>query len=600
MAEAPSIADAQIAHARAIVDALRAGGVRDVVSSPGSRSTPLVLAALDAGMRFTEVLDERAAAFVALGQARVTGVPSVLFCTSGSAGAHYLPAFIEGREARIPIIAVTANRPTDLQDIGAPQTTRQADLLSSHAVFRADLGGLAPAGGGTRRVATKVARAVATAIAERAPVHLDAPFYKPLQPSEWPLGAATPETRPAGIAPQRHPSREAIARLSEIVRSAVSGVVVLGPGGLESIAHTDAVQRFCARSGFALLAESTSQLRDGSTTTVGGAAFHRADAFDLVLRAPDARAALEAECVVQIGTAPVSKSFGEWVGAAPRRHVVIHPFDWHDPSATAELVVAADPAITLAALTETLPEHAPDSVVAASHAWVKADAAAWDGVLAAILDDGDALTNASLVRTLATSLPDGGLFFVGNGLSVRDLDWFAPALPESVGVLSQRGCSGIDGCVAATLGTASRNTGRPTTALLGDLSFLHDVGALQLAHLAAGAPCVIVVANNRGGRIFEQLPVARLDPTGALTDRFTTPHAMDLGAISAGFGVRTRTVDRASDLARALVDGWASDGLTVVEARLTESDVHSRVFGAAAKRVASAFEVPPSAPRTDP
>lgn len=576
-AEGPRPGDAQFDWARTIVAALWDAGVRDLVSSPGSRSTPLVLAALDGGLRVTDVVDERAAGFYALGQARVAGVPSAVVCTSGSAAAHYLPAFVEANEAGIPLVALTANRPIDVQDLGAAQTTRQLGMLDSHAVWTADLGAPRDSAAARRLLASRVRRALAECVGRPGPIHLDAPFTKPLEPSEWPASPVDAPSGPGFSAPRAVASGAELDALAAELAGG-GGVLAVGPTGLRSEPWADAVRRFCAAYGFTLIAESTSQLRDGVDATVLGRRFDRADAFDLALGHVAARRALTPRAVLQIGAAPVSRWYGEWLATLPSSTpiVVVREHGWSDPYGAATRVVRADVVATLDALVDRAPSGpAP----APNEAWRRADEAAWSGVLAAVLEDGDTLTGPSLVRTISAGLPDGGVLFVGNGLTVRDFDWFCPALPRNVGVLSQRGCAGIDGGIAGVLGAASANRGRPTTAVVGDIAFLHDVGSLQLARSGSDDPVVIVVANNRGGRIFDTLPIADLDPTGGLMPHFNTPHDVQLAPICAGFGLRSRQARSAGELAAALHDAYGHAGVTIIEALLDPEDgARARVF----------------------
>lgn len=568
---------AQFRWAQTLLGALSESGIRFVVASPGSRSTPLALAAAQAGLSVNAVVDERSAAFLALGQARATGVPSVVLCTSGSAGAHYLPAFVEARESGVPLIAITADRPPRLQDCGASQTTRQSTMLASHAVWHVDLG--LPDAANLRAVASRARRAAEQAVTAPGPVHINAPFEKPLEPDAWP---AAPFSVPAGPRPRRGAVGVDTTDVREVVDAmltARSGVVVAGPAPAHTTDAADAVRALCAATGFPLLAESTSQLRDGVRETSLGQPFARADAFDLLLRNPAFRASAATELIIQVGAAPVSKWYSEWLSSLPSgtRVVALAPHGWPDPVHRVDHLLLGPVSTSVnAILREWGFRHddfagrseALDTVVAESAlAWERADAAAWEAAFGWSLASEDTLTEPATVRCLAAQLPDGGFFSIGNSLPVRMLDWFVPALPEHVGVVSQRGVAGIDGGIAGAIGTALAAPNRPTTAVIGDVTFLHDVGSLQLAPNVTESALVLIVVNNDGGRIFERLPIA--STAGAETvvqDLFVLPHGRSAAAMAEAFGVRAARVETVSAFSEALVSAWETMGVTVIEA----------------------------------
>ena len=571
--------DVQARWAATLVANLAAAGVQHVVLSPGSRSTPLVLALEVSSLRVTHVLDERSAAFVALGQARVNGVASALVCTSGSALAHYAPAFVEAREAHVPLLAVTADRPPGLQHVGASQTTAQAGVLASHAVWTLDMGLPEAGDAALASLATRVSRAVFEAHDRRGPVHINVPFQKPFEPTAWPLSTANLPIGPFAPRPPRGPAPTAIERAADAIVTARSGVIAVGPTALGT--DLRAAQALCAATGFTLLAESTSQLRDGVVRTSTGAAFTRADAFDALLRNPDFRGQAQADVVLHLGAFPVSKWFGAWLTErANAEHVTtiaIAANGWPDPTHAADVMIAAPLDDACRALLDALARRDDDyagqtaelrtEVDASAARWVRADAAAWESTFGAVLAGGDALTEATVVRTVSALLPDGGVLSVGNSLPVRAFDWFVQALPEHVGVLSQRGVAGIDGVLSGAIGAAIASPGRPVTAVMGDSTFLHDVGALQASATLGEDPLTVVVINNDGGRIFERLPVAALANADAVVSRsFVMPHGQSPAAIATAFGVTAHVVTTCAELSEAMREAQERPGLTVIEA----------------------------------
>jgi 2-succinyl-5-enolpyruvyl-6-hydroxy-3-cyclohexene-1-carboxylate synthase len=557
--------------AELLFDALAAAGVTDVVVSPGSRSTPFVLAAAaDPRLRLHDVIDERAAAFFALGQARVSGRPSLLLCTSGTAAAHYLPAVIEARHAGIPMLLLTADRPVELHGCGANQTIDQRSLFAAYARASLDLGipDASPAAlHGLRRAVVQAVHA--TRWPAPGAAHLNAPARKPLEPR----AAATPEGHAlAGLAaalraqaptiatrPIAAPDPATLETIARLCLRARRGLIVAGPAGIEQARAAAAIAQLSAATGFALAAEATSQLRGPGVRTVG--------AFDLLFRSAPFRAEHGPDLVLQLGAAPTSGGFELLLSERPDlARVVIAPHDWPDPYGGASYLLVADVADAADGLGRAVmrlrgapsPEPSPYASTLAA-----ADALSWRLVDADLAASSATLEEGAVVRQTVAALHEGAWLAVGNSLAVRHLDTFCPSLPVGVRVLSQRGASGIDGLVAGAAGAASA-TDRPVTLLLGDVSFLHDVGGLALARHAR-VPLVIVVINNDGGRIFEQLPLARSGHAAALP-HFTTPHGLDLSFAAELYGLRFLRASSRDALAAALHEAHGRSGCTVVEA----------------------------------
>ncbi|MCE9576382.1 MAG: 2-succinyl-5-enolpyruvyl-6-hydroxy-3-cyclohexene-1-carboxylic-acid synthase, partial [Deltaproteobacteria bacterium] len=314
----------QTLWAEVVVGALADGGVEFVVVSPGSRSTPLAIAlARNSRLAIEVVIDERAAAFVALGRARASGRPTALVCTSGTAAAHYFPAIIEAGQADIPLIALTADRPPELQDAGAPQTIDQRKLFGDHVRGFAELG--APGGGalGLRAARRAIAQAVQLARGPRpGPVHVNVPLRKPLEPAapatdeERALAevamelAAHPLIAPA---PRTIASDAAIAAIIRAIAGAPRGLIVAGPAAVDR--DREAAFALARATGFPLLAEATSQLRFGRPDDVVAC-----DAFDLVLAARKTDPALVPDLIVQLGGEPTAGGWAPWLAThdAPR------------------------------------------------------------------------------------------------------------------------------------------------------------------------------------------------------------------------------------------------------------------------------------------
>jgi 2-succinyl-5-enolpyruvyl-6-hydroxy-3-cyclohexene-1-carboxylate synthase len=555
--------DLHVRWARELFAGFVAGGVTEVVISPGSRSTPLVLAAVErAELACRLIVDERSAAFFALGQARVSARPSVLVCTSGTAGSHYLPALIEAAEAGVPLIAVTSDRPPELHGRGALQTIDQAHLFGRHVRAFIDLG--APAEGSRQLAGVRGAAALAVARTvdpRPGPVHVNAPFRTPLEPPADGGGGEPPAVASARFTPPRRiATPEAVAELAQACLDARRGVVLAGPGPLSQASAVPALVALARRLGFPLLAEATSQAR------FSGAHAEAVGLFEL-LAPTRGWTGLHPDFVIQVGGYPTSAGWGRYLEGeeAPARWVVA-AHGWHDPADAASGVVLGDIDLTVEALLVALGKGQPSDPEWLT-LWRRAEEAVEAELADADAREGGAgqLSEAGAVRAAVGALPRRSLLAVANSLTIREVDLACPAGTARVGVLSQRGVSGIDGTVSAAAGAASV-AGVPVTAILGDLALLHDVGGLSATH-NLGAPLVVVVLRNGGGQIFDLLPVAdgRLEER-VVRDWFLAPQDIGLAAAAAAFGVGYRRAASAAEVEAAVTAAHEAGGTSIVEA----------------------------------
>ena len=550
-------------------------GDSDVVISPGSRSTPLALAfAALPEARCHVVLDERAAAFVALGLARARGRAAVLLCTSGSAAGHYLPAFMEASHARVPLIAVSADRPPELHHCGAPQTALQANLFGPFARLAVDLP--SPHLGLDWRWLRNVgARARLVADGSPAgPVHLNAPFAEPL----W-QGTTSASLPPSGwtVAGVKQPSVSALSWLAARLGETPRGLIVCGPLAPATIDPEDlahAVVELSAALGWPILADPASGLRFGAhdrAAVIGS--------YDLLLRSDGAASALAPDVVLRLGMPPTSKTLGKFLARHGRdRAILIDPDgQWLDPTGAACALVEGDATSTCRGLARAL------GAVQTDRRWI----AAWrdtDAQVRAALEqpchEGD--WEGRLARTLCQALPDGAQLHLGSSMPIRDVDAFAPPSGRRLRVQASRGLNGIDGAVATAAGEALAWQG-PTVALIGDLTLRHDIGGL-FAAVALGARLTLVVIDNGGGGIFSCLPIASdLAGDPALFERlFTTPQPQPLGPACRAAGARHQRIDDLGSLGRVVAASLEQPGVGVVEVAV------DRLASVAARRNACA------------
>ena len=557
-----------------LVDELARAGLTDACLAPGSRSAPLALALAEhPAVRVHVHVDERSAAFFALGAAKRAGRPAAVLCTSGTAAANLHPAVLEADHARAPLLLLTADRPPELRGTGANQATDQLKLYGTAVRWFCEVGPPADGPDAGRYWRSLASRAWAAATGPPAgPVHLNLAFAEPLVPPR--LGGQPAAGRPGGApwtaAPAATPPPGAaeIAALAAAVRDAPRGVLVAGWGAELA---PEAVDLFAAASGWPVLADPLSGARRGP---------HAVSAYDGLLRAPRFAAAHRPELAVRVGGGPTSKALAGWLDESVPQVLVDPAGGWLDPGRTASLRLVADPSSLLAATAAALTgPHGGDWLAG----WLEAERLA-RGAIDGLIDGWPEPFEGQVARDLVAGLPDGATLVVGSSMPVRDVDAFARPR-DGLRFVANRGLSGIDGFVATALGVAAAGE-EPVAALCGDLALLHDASSLLGA---AGRPrgAVLVVCDNDGGGIFSFLPQARL-PAELFEPLFGTPHGLDLAALAAAARLPCRQVEKAADLLPALHGALAGGGtelLLVAGDRPTNLARHRAVTEAVAAAV---------------
>ncbi|QKY19410.1 2-succinyl-5-enolpyruvyl-6-hydroxy-3-cyclohexene-1-carboxylic-acid synthase [Halolamina sp. CBA1230] len=573
--------------ARAIVDELARGGVSAACISPGSRSTPLTVAFDEhEAIRTFSHLDERSAAYFALGRARRTGEVTPLVCTSGTAAANYHPAVMEADQSRVPLLALTADRPPELRDSGANQTADQEKLYGDAVRWYKDLPEPEAEARKLRSLRTTVARALAEAEGTDAgPVHLNCPFRKPLEPTEVPgdvpedLDALAAEGRasegssaaaPAGVgagdsAPAFVERAQGAPELpdDEIRQLADDlgverGLIVAGPADPTEV-DPEAVVALAHATGFPILADPLSGLRFGGHTRVapvlGG--------YDAYLDESVTGDWPDPQAVLRIGASPTSKPLRNYLARTDAEQFVVDPAGkWREAEFTATDLVVADPSRLAEALSRIV--AGPDSGEW-RELWAEAEETHWD-----VVEAHEGLFEGGIVADAVDAAPEPTTLFVSNSMPVRDLDRFAQPSPDAVTALGNRGVSGIDGVTSAALGAGSATTDH-LTLVIGDLAYYHDMNGL-LAVARCDVDATIVLVNNDGGGIFHMLPIESFDPP--FTEQFETPHGIDFEPTSDLYGLEYERVDSREGFVDAYSEAVASDGSTVVEVVTDAADSH--------------------------
>lgn len=584
---------------RLLLGTLARAGIEHVVLSPGSRSTPFTWAALsEPKLRCHSIWDERVAAFFALGQARLTGKPSLLVCTSGTAAANYYPAVIEASLANVPLLVLSADRPFELQHSAAPQAIDQLKLFGDSARAFFELGTPDAAPSALSGLVRSLGHAVHAAQGVRpGPVHLNARARKPLEPVNEEDGASLELRAQVDALLLRGPTvaRGAtlhgdVTNLARACAQTARGVILVGPHAAHELDAAPALLRLAQITGFPLLVEATSQLRFGGERLEGVLC---CDGFDWLLRSPRLQGALRPELILSFGGTPTSGAYERLLnGGYAGQRFVIADSGFPDPHGLASELVSASSAqaarATSRALEHTRLDHEAERE-RYRHAWREANLEAWRAVERELSRASASLSEPLAVRTVMEQLPSPCTLMLGNSLPIREVDAYVPSGACHVRVLSQRGANGIDGLISGAAGAASVSASNDATVLLlGDVSFMHDVGGLAAARDLEGALAIVVI-DNGGGRIFEQLPMFERFRGRADTARFwLTPPNADLSHAAALYGHRYTRVERATDIPEAVQRATRERGVHVV---------HVVVDGASAReaelRVRAALEASP-------
>ncbi|MEI8306728.1 MAG: 2-succinyl-5-enolpyruvyl-6-hydroxy-3-cyclohexene-1-carboxylic-acid synthase [Chloroflexales bacterium] len=542
-----------------IIDGLVRGGATDIVVCPGSRSTPLALAAArHPGAHVWMQYDERSAGFFALGLARARAAPVALICTSGTAAANFLPAVVEANLSRIPLLVLTADRPHELRDNGAPQTIDQVGIYGHNTRWFSDLP--EPTESLLPYLRSTVARALAVAAGPSAgPTHLNCPFREPLVPDRGRIEsilAAQGPPPPHITTSRRTAGAQIITHLTNELNSTERGLIICGPHDGPALAQS--ATRLAQAIGWPLLADPLSQARRGphvGDLTIG--------AYDAFLRDERFAARHAPDLVLRLGAMPTAKPLLPYLTRHPsaRQIVVDGGAGWREPTSLAAEHIFADEVYLCDRLAGQI--RASDRPHGAwAEVWIAAERAAQTAI-AAQLHARDDISEPGVFAELARILPAGATLFVANSMPVRDLDTFLPPGPSPLRILGNRGANGIDGLTSTALGLAAGGLG-PVVFVTGDLSLYHDSNGLLAAKLH-GLDATIVLINNDGGGIFSFLPQA--SETDQFETLFGTPHGLDFAPLAAFYGAHHTHAEDWPAFRAAVGAGVTGRGLHIVEVR---------------------------------
>lgn len=485
----------------AFVAELVQSGIRDVVVSPGSRSTPMAMViAQHPEIRLHIHVDERSAAFFALGIAKASGKPAAILCTSGTAAANYYPAIVEAYYSRVPLVVLTADRPHELRDVGAPQAIDQIHLYGKHVKWFIEMAPPENSEEMLRYVRSVCARAAATALTSPAgPVHLNFPFREPLVPDLKKKNLFHHEERQEGYVTIQQSEytlqNHQLERLKNDLNQYEKIIIVCG--SIDDEKFPEAVTSFAEKLQAPIVADPLSQLRSGE---------HRLeniiDAYDTFLRNDDAKKALKPNLIIRFGAMPVSKALTIYMkeNKHAEQWVIDSGGGWRDPSLLTTSMIYCNEALFCSALTAVIEGEKSSDFLSK---WKELNSFTREHLMK--IKESSSLSEGKIFYELVELLPEGATLFVGNSMPIRDLDTFFYNNPKSIRIMANRGANGIDGTISTALGAAVVH--QPLYLVLGDLTFFHDLNGLIMSKLYE-LNINIIVINNNGGGIFSFLPQA--------------------------------------------------------------------------------------------
>ena len=539
-----STAKANCAWGYTVAKTLFELGVNHVVFSPGSRSTPLVLGCENQiGLRTIPILDERTAAFFALGLGKRTGRPAALICTSGSAPTHWFPAVTEADHSGVPLLLLSADRPPELQDCGAGQTIDQTKLFGPFArtFHQIQLPDESEESLGDLREI--IVRAYTETTGRNpGPVHLNFPFREPLiYQDDKPVKIDLPER----VDLSESPSGEVFSKTDEIVKKLGSGKRLLVIAGENAPLET--FSKWHHPESPPILCDSLSPLRETTVPT-------RILRFENLLRSKDFRPKARPDAILQLGPLPTSKTLRNWLGELDIPRIVIEPRGKNvDPLTTPSLSYDLDfPLVSTLDLSECEKEW--------TSLWVESEKQVETKLDLFFSEESDWF-EGKLARLLSLHLPRNAQLQVANSMPIRDLEWFWKGSDLERTLSGNRGVNGIDGTLGTALGIA-HDSQNPSYLLTGELAFLHDSNALLASREFSGSLSVFLV-NNQGGGIFENLSVAGLP---AFEKCFATPQNCNFKMLCEAHGVEHVLPGNWEELIE-LIQSSPASGIRVVEIR---------------------------------
>ncbi|MEK3887683.1 2-succinyl-5-enolpyruvyl-6-hydroxy-3-cyclohexene-1-carboxylic-acid synthase [Bacillus sp. FSL K6-3431] len=571
--------EALTSYLASFVEGLEQSGIKDVVISPGSRSTPLALLfAEHPNINIYVNIDERSAGFFALGIAKASRNPVALLCTSGTAAANYYPAIVEANLSRVPLIVLTADRPHELRDVGAPQAIDQIHLYGSHVRWFAEMA--IPEFGSSMENYAKTAAVRAVTEAQglpSGPVHLNFPLREPL----------LPQLQPSPFDPKKEVINQKEIQSGELILSECvyhelagewlgyeKGLIVCGP--IDQPDFNNAVTKLSEVLGFPIIADPLSQLRSDSISNA-----QVIDSYDAILRSERAHSDLRPELIIRFGNLPVSKSLSKYLqkNEDVKQIVVDGERGWRDPYHIGNEMIYCDEVTLCKRISDVVMKKEKSEWFSK---WLEMNQIV-KNVIDVKLNQEIKLDEGKAIMELSRWIPENSTIFVGNSMPIRDMDTFFYTNNKNIRVMANRGANGIDGVVSTALGSSLYS--HPLFLVIGDLSFFHDMNGLLAAKLYK-LNINIILLNNDGGGIFSYLPQAG-EPKH-FDVLFGTPTGLNFEhAVKLYHGQYTKINDWES-FRVAILDTGIDKGLNVIEVptdRAENTNSHRQIWGQVSQEI---------------
>jgi 2-succinyl-5-enolpyruvyl-6-hydroxy-3-cyclohexene-1-carboxylate synthase len=530
-------------------------GIRQAIISPGSRSTPLTLAAaIHPGIKKHVVLDERSAAFIALGIGKATGIPALLICTSGTAVANYMPAVVEAKESGVPMILLTADRPPKLRNLGSSQTVDQIKLFGDQTIFFHEAGEPVNQQEDLKRVEYLAKQAIDFSIDFGGAAQINLPYRKPLEPTTEAFQKEKKKLEENTLFNDFKYSvdRSEITLRSEIIElisASEQPLLIAGPSDPQHTLNQQ-IEQLSTHLNAPVLAEPGSQF-SGTTQQI--------TRFDQFIRNPDTRQNLQPDLIIRFGDQPYSSSL-LWALEAWNEVPVIHitarrPTQDHAMSVLHKVICQTQDSINLENIQSKHSKNWLDE-------WLTLDINSSKRLNQKIKEQ-ERLTDGFLFNYFSNQLTDNWNVMLSNSLPARDMLTFGQSKKHQ---FVNRGAAGIDGILSTALGIHF-SSNRPTCCFIGDLAFLHDSNALYTLQQVNERPFVAIVINNQGGNIFQMLPIHRKEdravPNEIYQTFFQTPQKTELSYIAKASGINYQKIESLSALQE--IDLNAVNGSLIIE-----------------------------------
>ena len=550
------------------VETIKQAGVQDIVMCPGSRSTPLAYAfAKSEGFQFYRQIDERSAGYFALGIAKAKKNPVVLLCTSGTAAANFFPAIVEAYYARVPLLVVTADRPHELREVGAPQAIDQLHLYGKHVKWTVDFPLPEKDNKNLAFIERHIQRAVSTSkTSPMGPVHINVPFREPLLlDMEQTLPTMNMQVPEIG---KLVPSEEFIVWYKNVLQEEEKGLFIVG----DSLQTTEGFWEFAKMVQWPVLVDTLSNLR---TSIPADCLDLCIDQYDAILKNEAFQKVAVPNVVIRFGAQPVSKPLMLYLKACePNIFVVVDESPlFRDSLHITTHHVQVDPESLWIKIMQK-------SSSTYTNYWSQANHIATNHVNSYIQNE---LDEGALAGTLFETLPDKSYLFASSSMPIRDLDTFFNKTTKDIRLYANRGTNGIDGVVSTALGTQVV-LNRPGFLLIGDLAFLHDMNGLVVSRFHR-FDMTIVIMNNDGGGIFSYLPQST--ETNYFEHLFGTPTGLEFSHIADMYNAQYNAVHTKEDFKEALAEEKSKE-IRIIEVftnRQVNIETHRRLWSDISKEL---------------